>query len=813
MARIAWNNFTGGEVATTLTARWNLERFGNFSQSMANMLPGLHGDAARRPGTKFVATLPGYSVLIPFSFNAEPENNFVLILSDEALRVSNGKDNLSSPIATPYAAEDLLDISWAQVGDVVYLAHRKYPLHKVTRTESGTPGVYSWGIDEVVLNQSLEAPAQPTVTFSSGSGYTLRYKVVAVDADGRHSLPSPAGEVNGKHPSDWTSGNHADISWTAVNGAVEYNVYREEAGYYGFIGITEAGNATGGTVSGLKVGATTASLEHYAGSITRTRVIGGSDTTSNLTVASSATQNAFIFDDKAFIYVTKTTTTYQYAGDPDPTTSTEKFWCLVTFAGADPIGTYASYETGSLGSNADYPSGTVDAYTVSPIFSGGSTLKFIDNNYEADTSDTPREDWDPFADGNNPGVVAFHQQRMVLAGCKTDPSSFYMSRTGDFENFRKSRPLQDDDPIEYMIASGSINSITWAASFGDLLLGTTGAEYKATGDNGVMTAKVSYVTAQSYWGSAALAPLIIGNSVLHMQRHGSRVRDLYYSLEKDGYAGNDLSILAPHLFEGHTVKQWAYQQTPGSHVWCVRDDGLLLALTYMKEQQIEGWTRHPTDGEVQSVATIVGENGDALVLVVKRKVGNSNVYFLERMADPFDQADDIADAYFVDCGKTQTSVVATDTMTGLSHLEGREVAVLADGSPVEGCTVTSGSITIPYPAKVIHAGLPYTSVLSPLPMETQLQNGVTLGKQRGYGKCVVRLFRSVGGRYGADMDHLYDFPFLPAKWGEPVPPFTGDIECTPHGGQATNTSIWLVQERPLPWHVIAIMADVNFGEV
>jgi len=680
MPRICWNNFTGGEVAPTLNARYNLERFPNFSQAMQNMLPGLHGDAARRPGTRYVATLPGYSVLIPFSFNAEPENNFVLVFSDHALRVSNGRDNLSEPIAAPYDAADLLDISWAQVGDVVYLAHRNYALHKVTRTESGTPGVYAWGIAAVVLNQSLDAPAKPTVTFTSGSGFTLRYKVVAVDADGRHSLPSEAGEVNGKHPSDWTQGNHADISWTAVDGATEYNVYREEAGYYGFIGIS----------------------------------------------------------------------------------------------------------TGT---------------------------SFVDNNYEADTSDTPREDWDPFADGNNPGVVAFHQQRMVLAGCKKDQSYFYMSRTGDFENFRKSRPLQDDDPIEYMIASGSINAVTWAASFGDLLLGTTGAEYKATGDNGVITPKISYVTAQSYWGSAGLAPLIIGNSVLHMQRHGSRVRDLYYSLEKDGYAGNDLSILAPHLFEGHTIVQWAYQQTPGSHVWCVRDDGLLLALTYLKEQQIEGWSRHPTDGAVQSVAAISGEDDDALLLVVRRRVNNVDRYFLERLADPFDQADDIADAYFVDCGKTQRTQTPTDTMTGLNHLEGRELAVLADGSPVEGCVVQDGSITIPYEAKVIHAGLSYTSVLSPLPMETQTQQGVTLGKARGYGKVVARLFRSVGGRYGATPDTLYDFPWRPETWGGPCEPFTGDLECTPHGAICTDATIYLVQERPLPWHVVAIMADVDMAEV
>lgn len=680
MPRIAWNNFTGGEVALTLTARYNLERFPNFSQAMQNMLPGLHGDTARRPGTRLVSTLPGYSVLIPFSFNAEPEHNFVLVLSDRALRVSNGRDNLSDPVSTPYAASDLLNISWAQVGDVVYLAHQNYPLHKIKREESGTGGVYAWSIEAVVLNQSLAAPGKPTVTFSSGSGFTLRYKVVAVDAQGRHSLASEAGEVDGKHPSDWTQGNRATISWQAVANAVEYNVYREEAGYYGFIGICKG-------------------------------------------------------------------------------------------------------------------------------------TSFIDNNFEADTSDTPREDWDPFANGNHPGVVAFHQQRMVLAGCKRDPSFFYMSRTGEFENFRKSRPLQDDDPIEYMIASGAINAVTWAASFGDLLIGTTGAEYKATGDNGVITPKISYVTAQAYWGSARLTPLIIGNSVLHMQRHGSRVRDLYYSLEKDGYAGNDLSILAPHLFEGHTIVQWAYQQTPGSRVWCVRDDGLLLCLTYLKEQKIEGWTRHPTAGEVQSVATISGENGEVLLLVVKRRVNGEDRYFLERMADPFDQADVIEDAYFVDCGITVRSTDGMHTVTGLGHLEGCELAVLADGSPVDGCVVREGGIDLPYAAKTVHAGLPYTSVLSPLPMEAELQTGVTLGKQRGYGKCVVRLCRSVGGRYGAGMDNLYDFPFVPEAWGEPCQLYTGDMECTPHGGQSTDTSVWLVQERPLPWHVIAIMADVDFGEV
>ncbi len=483
--RIALANFTGGEVAPTLSARYDLSRYRSSVRCMENFLPNPHGDVERRPGTVFLGELDGPACLLPFSFSADADQNFILVFGDRTLRIANASGPVPGvpTIETPYALEHLPALSHAQMGDVVYLAHTSYPLHKVTRRDAEGGG-YAWALEPVVLNTGLPAPAAPSVAFARGNRdddapleYILRYKIVAVDADGKESLASPAGQAAGKHPSDWVTGNHVNISWSAVPGAQEYNVYREEAGYFGFIGVS---------------------------------------------------------------------------------------------------------------------SGT----------------EFVDNNYEADTSDTPREDWDPFKDGNNPGVVAFHQQRLVLAGTPRAPQAFYMSRTGDFENFRKSRPLQDDDPVEYRIASGSIDAITWAASFGDLLLGTSGSEYKASGDGGPITAKNISITAQSYWGSARLAPIIIGNSVLHVQRHGARVRDLFYSLEKDGYAGNDLSILAPHLFDGHSLIQWAYQQTPGSTIWIVREDGMMPALTYMKEQDIWGWSRHVTQGAVTSVAAVSGDDED-----------------------------------------------------------------------------------------------------------------------------------------------------------------------------------------------------------
>ena len=679
--RVALQNFTGGEISPTLSARYDLSRYRNSVACMENMLPGLHGDVARRPGTRFLAELEASAVLLPFCFSSLPSQNFIFVLGEKSLRIATTGGLTNAPvIATPYAAQDLLSLCHAQVGDVVYLAHPAYPLHKIVRRDA-EGGSYAWNIEQVQLNTSLPAPAAPGLSFSgSGGSYTLRYKVAAVDATGRQSLPSPAAEcASARHPSDWVVGNSTTISWQAVPGAAEYNIYREEAGYFGFIGVS-------------------------------------------------------------------------------------------------------------------------------------SSTSFSDQNYKADTTDTPREDWNPFADGNNPGVVAFHQQRMVLAATPGTPQAFYMSRTGDFESFRKSRPAQDDDPVEYLIASGSIDSVTWVASFGDLLVGTAGSEYKASGGDGaaITPQKVS-ITAQSYWGSAGLAPIIIGNSVLHVQRHGSRVRDLFYSLEKDGYAGNDLSILAPHLFEGHTIKQWAYQQTPGSTIWCVRDDGLLLAFTYMKEHDIWGWSRHITDGKVLSVATVADEGGDALVMVVQRTIAGRTRYFLERLAPIWADSQPIAEAYFVDCGLSIRASVPTREVAGLEHLEGCTLAVLADGSPVEGCVVRGGRIELPYAAALVQAGLPYQSVLSPLPIESDLGSGTTLTQSRAYGACTLRLYRSVGGQYGPSRTELYDLPFMPEHWSEAVQPFSGDLACAPCGGWDNQTSIWLVQQRPLPLRILALTLDITFA--
>ena len=172
----------------------------------------------------------------------------------------------------------------------------------------------------------------------------------------------------------------------------------------------------------------------------------------------------------------------------------------------------------------------------------------------------------------------------------------------------------------------------------------------------------------------------------------------------------------------------------------------------------------------------------------------------------------MSEAFFVDCGLTIRRENPSTLVDGLDHLEGRELSVLADGSPVEGCVARNGRIELPYPAKVVQAGLGFVSALSPLPLESDTRSGSTLGRNRSHGRCTLRLHRSVGGKYGPNRDELYDLPFLPERWGEAVAPFSGDVDCIPGGGQASSATIWLVQDRPLPFRLAALVLDVDFGE-
>lgn len=211
------------------------------------------------------------------------------------------------------------------------------------------------------------------------------------------------------------------------------------------------------------------------------------------------------------------------------------------------------------------------------------------------------------------------------------------------------------------------------------LLGlTSGGEWTFSGADTGLTAKTVQASQEGYDGSAIVQPVVVGNSAVYVQARGTRVSSFGYSINSDGFASDDLTLFSAHLFRGKELTNVAYQKIPDSIVWYVRDDGILLGLTYLPEQQLVGWHWHDTDGFVESIACIPEGQEDALYLVVRRTINGVQKRYIERMAPR--QLTSIEDAFFVDSGLTydgrNTDTAKTFSLSGGSTWEFPEVVTM-----------------------------------------------------------------------------------------------------------------------------------------
>lgn len=280
-----------------------------------------------------------------------------------------------------------------------------------------------------------------------------------------------------------------------------------------------------------------------------------------------------------------------------------------------------------------------------------ASTTFTDQNITAVKTDTPPNGNDPFVgEGNYPGAVGYYQQRLVFAGSNLNPQTVWMSKTGLFKNFGYSIPNKDDDAITFTIASREVNRMRHLLGLRKLLGLTSGGEWTFTGADTGLTARTIQASQEGYDGSALVPPVVVGTSAVYVQARGNRVSSFGYSLEADGFAADDLTIFSAHLFKGRELTNVAYQKIPDSIVWYVRDDGILLGLTYNPKQQLVGWHWHDTDGFVESIACIPEGQEDALYMVVRRTINGVQKRYIERMASR--QIQSIEEAFFVDSGLT-----------------------------------------------------------------------------------------------------------------------------------------------------------------
>ena len=248
-----------------------------------------------------------------------------------------------------------------------------------------------------------------------------------------------------------------------------------------------------------------------------------------------------------------------------------------------------------------------------------------------------------------PGTVVYYQQRLYFAASSAYPQTIWASRTGDYKDFGKNNPVEDDDRIIYTYAGRQVNEIRHLIDVGSLVALTSGGEYVISGDqNKVLTPSAFSFSSQGSNGVSDVPPIAVANIALFVQEKGSVVRDLAYSFDVDGYQGNDLTILANHLFQRKSIVDWCFATVPYSAAFCVRNDGLLLVMTYLREQQVFAWSPQSSAGKYESTCSISEQNEDAVYFVVNRTINGQTVRYIERLSSRNFTSDE--DAFFVDCG-------------------------------------------------------------------------------------------------------------------------------------------------------------------
>lgn len=450
----------------------------------------------------------------------------------------------------------------------------------------------------------------------------------------------------------------------------------------------------------------------------------------------------------------------------------------------------------------DYTGHVLITEYISPKVVKGTVKKQLASTDE--TRDFAFAAWD--GKKGYPSATGFYEDRLVFAGSKGFPQTFWTSKTGDYYNFGTSIPFADDDGITATLNGGQMNGIKAIIAFGEMLLLTAGGEFKVSGGGKALSGSNVLSQPQEYRGVSDVNPVTIGSRIIYVQHQGNIIRDLAYSYDVDKYTGDDLNLLASHLFEGHKIISMTYQQIPNSIVWCVRDDGLLLGLTYIKEQDIYAWHQHTTaGGKFVSVCNIGGSTEDKLYAVIER----GGQYYVEIM-ESRDKSTNVEDQFFVDSGITYEGE-PTDEISGLEHLEGYTVAILADGNVLPQQTVENGKVVLGNKYKKVHVGLPIDAEIKTLPIDFTAQDGTYLSRKKRIASFIAMLKDSRGGVYGMRDDALDEIKWRSNEaYGEPIALKTEKVKIVVKSASWSETQqVIIKQPDPLPMTVLSLIPEIE----
>lgn len=542
--------------------------------------------------------------------------------------VSGGTASRIYTVVSPYAAIDLPYLKYTQSADTMsltcwnQLTLTEYPPYDLVRS-----GNTSWAFNLTVIGSQGTAPTGVTATATSSTTVNTWYSYVVTSIDsvtGQESVASSPAAIENNDISLFAGSN--TIKWTAVAGASSYNVYTATPAYnvtvpigvaYGFIGSAFAPNFV------------------------------DSNIIADFATSPPTHQNPFARGQITSVKVTVGGTGYTQAGVT---------YSITTSTGSGFIGVpviIGGALAGFVVENSGIGYAATDTISFTQSGASGAT---------ATLTVGPET-------GTYPACVAYFEQRRAYASTQNEPDTYFMSQPGNYTNFDSAIPVVDSDSITGAPWAQQINGIQFMVPMPSGLIVLTGkGAWLLNGYNGAaITPSSEQAQAQAYNGcSNIVPPIVINYDVLYVQSKGSIVRDLSYNFYANIYTGTDTTVLSNHLFNYYQIVQWSYAEEPYKLVWAVRNDGILLCLTYLKEQEISAWTRHDTNGFFVSTCSVIEPPVDAAYFIVKRYIAGKNqwAYYTERMDNR--NWINAEDCFCVDAGLSYPMTFPAATLTAAS---------------------------------------------------------------------------------------------------------------------------------------------------
>lgn len=845
-------SFTGGEVSPSLRARTDAAAYHTWLHTAQNMLVHPQGGISNRPGTQYMGSAKTSAPcrLIPFVLSTT--ESYVLELGEKYMRFYTAGGPVHAQggsvleLETPYPTEALSAIRYAQYNQTLYLAHGQYPLMRLERTAPGRFTLQTAPLkggpfqpqntDETKQMRLL--PQTETVE-SEGVAATLCFQPVTTYPD--HMVWA---YFNGQL---FYASENFGLNVPAIVQAFNTAYGSQGVTAYDLGGIIQVVSpvATGGDWNGK-----TFVLEYRrsftgAATYTMTQTLAGGENAGSQTVVQPGRYILESNDDYftpshvgAYFCVTHLVESQYQSGtlgleDTSGVIASGSSWQVRTSGNwtgtlfveaSQDLGqtwkavktlTRASgddnfYLTGNLNDpenlfqvrlRSDQVSGEV-GYELSAdsFFQRGivtvlnyvSPTEVVTSCQQAFGSQAWSSAW---AEGSfspaagYPACVGCFQDRLCLAATQREAQTLWFSKTGNLMDFGQARDtLLDTDALSVRLAGGQLNAVQALCVSNRLLIFTAGGEWSLS-CNGSFTLDHLQLESQGSRGSYTTAPVQVGGEVLFVQARGGVLRQLQYDDTSCAYVSNDLTLRARHLFEGRTLEQMAFAQEPDSVLWCVMSDGELLSLTYLPQQHIYAWTHHQTQGKVISICAVAQEGYDSVWLCVQR----NGQYLIERLAPR-----STTEPLFVDAAVSYSFVTPQTQLTGISHLNGFSVNVLADGNVITKMSVSNGALTLPFAASRVQVGLAYTSRLRTLPIAAGVQ-------PHRFVRVVASFLNSRGGKIGVSGGPLTPLVQRTHEgYNVPIALQTGRTRVTLCGRSDFESGVVIEQTDPLPFTVLAL---------